>query len=144
MKKSYKLNIDSFQEKKKQLLKRGILLSILAVSGGFLISMMNSRFDWRVFLIMIPIAGIAAFVGLRRGLKLQQEAWESYEIKWDTNVITKSQIRTKDVSIQKNEILEIIENKDGAIVRSVDKSKTIFIPKELDNFIELVREMKSM
>lgn len=143
MTKSYKLKIDSFEEKKKEILKRGILLSIIAVSGGLVISIMNSGVDWKVLLIMIPIAGIAIFIGLRRGLKLQKEAWESYEIKWDMNAITKSQIRTKDISIQKNEILEIVEDKNGVVVKSEKKSKFIFIPKELDNFSELISELKS-
>jgi hypothetical protein len=143
MTKTYKLRRDSFEEKKKEILKRGILLSILAASGGLVISTMNSGFDWIVFLIMIPIIGIAMFLGLKRGLKLQKEAWESYEIKWDTNVLTKSQIRTNNVSIQKNEIIEIIENKNGSIVKSDKKSNFIFIPKELDSFNELISELKS-
>jgi hypothetical protein len=143
MTKPYKLRRDSFEEKKKEILKRGILLSILAASGGLVISTMNSGFDWIVFLITIPIIGIAMFIGLRRGLKLQKEAWESYEITWDTNVLTKSQIRTNNVSIQKNEIIEIIENKNGAIIKSDKKSNFIFIPKELDNFNELISEIKS-
>lgn len=143
MTKTYKLKIDSFEEKKKEILKRGILLSIIAVSGGFMISTTNSGFDLKVLLIMIPIAGTAIFIGLRRGIKLQKEAWESFEIKWDLDTITKSQIRTNDVSIQKNEILEIVESKNGVIVKSGNKSNSIFIPKELKQYSELISELKS-
>ena len=143
MTKSYKLQNASFEEKKKEILKRGILLSVIAVLGGFTISVMNSGFDWKVLLVMIPIAGIAIFIGLRRGLKLQEEAWESYEIKWDLDTITKSQVRTNDVLIQKNEILEIVKNEKGAIVKSTNKSSSIFIPKELEKYNELIAELET-
>lgn len=143
MTKTYKLKVDAFEENKKKVLKRGILLSIIAVLGGFTTSIINSGFDWVAISIMIPITGILMFIGLKRGLKSQKEAWESYEIKWDINTITKSQIRTKDVSILKNEIVEIVENKNGVIVKSGNKSNSIFIPIELDNFSELISKLKS-
>ncbi|MEZ4953126.1 MAG: hypothetical protein R2825_06080 [Saprospiraceae bacterium] len=142
MTKTYKLKNDSFEEKKKEILKRGIVLSIIAVLGGFTISIINSGFDLKVFLIMIPIAGIAMFIGLRRGIKLQKQAWESFEIKWDSDTIIKSQIRTNVVSIQKNEILEIVENKYGAIVKSGNNSNSFFIPKELEQYSELINELR--
>jgi hypothetical protein len=143
MTKTYKLKNDSFEEKKKEILKRGIVLSIIAVLGGFTISIINSGFDLKVLLIMIPIAGIAMFIGLRRGIKLQKQTWESFEIKWDSDTIIKSQIRTNVVSIQKNEILEIVENKYGAIVKSGNKSNPIFIPKELEQYSELINELRT-
>ena len=143
MKKSYKLNTTSFDEKRKAILKRGIFISIIAVSGGFTISTINTGFDWKVLLIMIPIAAFAIFIGLRRGIKMQKEAWESYEIKWDSNTITRSQIRTKDVSINKIEITEIDDSENGIILKTNDKSISIFIPKELDYFAELVKELKA-
>ena len=143
MTKTYKLKNTSFEEKKKEILKRGILLSIIAVLGGFTISVMNTEFDWKVLLVMIPIAGFAIFIGLRKGLKLQREAWESYEITWDLDTITKSQIRTNDVLIQKNEITEVVKNEKGAIVKSTNKSSSIFIPKELEKYNELISELET-
>ncbi len=140
--KIYKLKVDSFEEKKKEILKRGIIISIISIFIGFTISIINSGFDWKVFLIMIPIAVIAMSFGVKRGLKLQKEAWESYELKYDLDTITKSQIRTKDISIQKSEILEIEENKNGVLVKSHNKSNFIFIPKELENFNELIDIIK--
>jgi len=76
MMKIYKLKVDSFEEKKKEILKRGIIISIISIFIGFTISIINSGFDWKVFLIMIPIAVIAMSFGVKRGLKLQKEAWE--------------------------------------------------------------------
>ena len=143
MTKTYKLKNTSFEEKKKEILKRGILLSIIAVLGGFTISVMNTEFDWKVLLVMIPIAGFAIFIGLRKGLKLQREAWESYEITWDLDTITKSQIRTNDVLIQNNDITEVVKNEKGAIVKSTNKSSSIFIPKELEKYNELISELET-
>ena len=70
MTKIYKLKKGAFEKKKNELFKRGILISIIAVLGGFLISTINSGFNWKVLLLMIPTTGIAIFIGLKRGLKL--------------------------------------------------------------------------
>jgi hypothetical protein len=86
-----------FEEKKKSIVKRTLTLAILAVSVGFLISIINAGFDWRTLMFILPISGIAIFFGLKQGLKMKQEAWESYEIIWDKTTIKKSQIRTKDI-----------------------------------------------
>ncbi|MEZ4953127.1 MAG: hypothetical protein R2825_06085 [Saprospiraceae bacterium] len=106
---------------------KGIVLSIIAVLGGFTISIINSGFDLKsISNNDSDCRDRAMFIGLRRGIKLQKQAWESFEIKWDSDVITKSQIRTNVVSIQKNEILEIVENKYGAIVKSGNNSNSFY------------------
>ena len=143
MTRTYNLKNDSFKEKKKEILTRGIILSIIAVIGGLLITKKTSGLSMEVLLIMTPIAGIAIFIGVRRGLKLQKEAWDSYEIIWDMETITRSQIKTKDVSIQINDVTEVIENKKGAIVKTANKSNFIFIPKELERYSELISELET-
>jgi len=143
MKNTYKLKIESFEEKKKAILKRGIITSIIAVAGGIIISTINAGFNWKVLILMIPIAGISIYFGLRRALKIQQEAWESYEIQWDKKIIKKSQIRTKDVLIQKDEITKIVEHKEGVTIKTNNTSNIIYIPKELENFNILINELKS-
>lgn len=143
MTKHYKLNQAAFEEKKKAMLKRVIILFIIAVSAGFLMATINAGFDWSVLLIMIPIAGLAGYFGIRRALKNQQEAWESYEIRWYENTLEKHQVRTKPVSFQRSDITEIIEHKEGLTIKTNKKSAMIFIPKELDDFDELISALKA-
>ena len=143
MVKTYRLNPDAFQQKQKNILKRGIIISAVAIAAGLTITTLNTGFDWKVMLMMVLIMGGAVFVGIRKGLRLQKEAWESFELTLRPNSITKSQIRTDSIEILNKEIAEVSANDHGVTVRSKASSKLIFIPRELIGFDEVLSSLKS-
>ena len=142
MTKIYKLETDSFKDKRIALVKRGIIMAIFCVTIGFGISFMRNGFNLTVLIMIVPIVAIAIYFGLKRGIKIQEQAWSSFTIEWNGNELTKSQIRTKDVLVHRDEIVDIEVTANGVSVKTADKNKSVFIPKELKGLDELLNILR--
>ncbi|MEM9548038.1 MAG: hypothetical protein AAGA77_18800 [Bacteroidota bacterium] len=141
--KTYQLEEGSFEEHRKKILKRLILLTIIAVGAGLMIFIITQGFVIGVLAVWIPVVAVASYFGIRRGIRIQQEAWESYLLKWDGKAIVKSQVRTRDVTLSLLEITAIEEIEKGTLIKTAKKLKFIFIPKELEDYAILIAELKS-
>ena len=87
---------------------------------------------------LVALWGIVELISLRRRRRLP-ELWADYTIEYDISMLTEVRDEKRTAEIQRNEIQLISKYKDGIELHDLDQ--VIFIPKEIDEFGELVDEL---
>ena len=141
----YKIRQDGFKEITKQMLIRTLPMMLIAITIGITISTINSKDKSdlvNVLPIIIPLLTVAAIFGVYRGVNRQRGLFESYQLTFTNNVITREQHKTPTVSIYFNDITEIVKNKNGSfIVKGKDPMDVIAIPAQIENYLELENKL---
>ena len=85
------------------------------------------------------IASIVFFtVFLKAIFKLLKKGWLSYELHIDSDKLIQKQNHLRDITINREEIADIIEEKNkGIYINTKEKNKTVFIPLNLDGYKEV-------
>lgn len=140
--KTYKLRPEGFQPIKGKLQNTGITLFLVIIPIVFFLSTREKGVDLATLFVFIflvlPIFAFALYKGINRSIATQQEQWVSYELSLETDVITKKQLRTSDIQIQKSEISSLQQGQDGSlVVKTEDRHKFIVIPNSLDGLEEV-------
>lgn len=140
--KRFTLDPEGFFELRKRMLYRSIPLLLLAMIAGSYIAekTMSNQFggSFDVLPFVLPISLIAVSIGLSRGIKIQRDNWESYELVFKNSSIIRVQNNVPRIEIKESEVSKIIEARNGDLnVNTTDKRKTILIPHNLINFEEV-------
>ena len=141
----FKIRQDGFKEIRKAMLIKVIPISLLAVLGGLAISHFNTsgqQSDVSVFPFVIPAALSALAFGLYRGVKRQQEIFDSYRLTIDNNGITREQHNTMTITISYADLSEIIKNSNGSFtVKGNSSVNVIGIPSQIDEYEKLEKSL---
>lgn len=124
-------------EGRKALIAKNKLILVIIFALIFVFSIFVRSFDTSTFISM-GIAGIIFLIIARKSFKKQIKILESLELIIDNESIRKIQIGIPEQSIMKNEIISIKEDKNkGMMIRTKDKKKLIYIPKEITGYDEI-------
>jgi hypothetical protein len=144
----FKIKQDGFKEIKKQMLIRTLPIMLIAVTGGIVISSINSKgkaADVNVLPFLIPFVAVAVGFGLYRGVNRQKALFDSYTLTLTNNLITREQFNTPTISIYFNDIKEIAKHKNGSfIIKGKDATDLIGVPAQIDNYSQLETTLQNI
>lgn len=134
----FKIKENGFNEVKKDIFKRIGIFSILALIMVILLSFRGGgREDLIVFLMMLPIMGIALGVGFFLGFNKQKKIFESYTLTISDQEIIREQLNTPTISIPFANVKSIDKDSKGFSIRSTASKDIIKIPIQIDNKAQL-------
>jgi hypothetical protein len=140
--KTFNLNPAGFKAIRKRTLAIGIPLALIAAMAGIYISIVNDTSDTtspNIFPFVIPLLLVAIGIGGFRGMKRQQELWNSYRLIFDDHNILRVQNDVPTITINKSEITEITESMHGQIqVKTASRHHFIHVPPAIENREELI------
>ncbi len=143
----FKIKPAGFKEIRKQLLIRASPIMLVAVSAGIIISIVNIKDPEsaiNVMPVVIPLIALAGF-GLYRGVARQTELMESYLLTLTSNLVTREQLNTPEISIYFNEIVEIVKNENGSfLIRGKDSTDLIGIPAQVEDYDRLEERLNQI
>ena len=137
---SYRLNDKVIGKRKKQFIWTTLILSTLVFVG---LNIDSINWHLKTTLFALPIMAIIFFVSIRLGVKVMVEAWKSYVLELDDEVMIQSHIKTDRVVIAFDEITKIIGYNQGVSIQTNERLKKIFISKDLEAFEEVVSRVES-
>lgn len=93
---------------------------------------------------IITILSVLGF-GAYRGYKTQSAVWESIVIEVGEDFIARSQIRIPEVRITKDEVISIVEIRQGLCIKTNHKNRSLCIPMELsdEDYAEIMAHLSS-
>lgn len=142
--KTFKLNPDGFKEIRKKLLLRSAIISLAVISLATIILTRNPKMDGMVLMIFIPVLLGVLFYYFMASIKKQEEVWNSFQVTIDEGIITRSQNTSPNLSINRNQLKEIIHTSEGQIILKTDKrTHFINIPASVQNKEELLLNLSS-
>ncbi len=71
---------------------------------------------------------------MRRGYKILQDRWSSFQIILDPEFITRKQLGISDIAIGREQVERIQETRAGIFVRTTQKDRFIHLPTGLDDY----------
>jgi hypothetical protein len=140
----FKIRKDGFKEIRNQILIRTIPLILIAATAGIIISSVNSgEKDSEIILpIFIPLVVLAVGFGLYRGVNRQKELFESYTLNFTNNHVTREQLNTPEISIDFNDIKEIVKNRNGSFtIIGMSRTDLICVPSQIENYDQVVERL---
>lgn len=141
----FKIRQDGFKEIRKMMLIKAIPISLLAVSGGLVISHFTTneqQSNENVFSFVIPMVLGALAFGLYRGINRQKEIFDSYRLMIDNNGITREQHNTPTITISNTDVSEIIKNSNGSFtIKGNSFVNVIGVPSQIDNYEKLEKSL---
>lgn len=94
--------------------------------------------------LMIPFLSLIFYFSIRRGLKMLEENWASYQLLVGADSIVRKQVRLLDLEIHKDQITRLQETTGtGLVIRTQEKGLSILIPATIEGYDEL-RDRLSM
>ncbi len=69
--------------------------------------------------------------------------WLSFKILITENSIQKKQSKTMDIVIPINQLVKIVQIADGVSIQSEDANKFIYIPKDIENYEEVICKLNA-
>ena len=136
----WRIKPNGFAEIRWHVIRRTLVLSVVAMLVGFAISWNNlgpgQGSDGLLLAIPIVIGSLA--IGLFIGLRRQKEIFESYELELTETHITQRRKNTPDTSIALDEIQEIRKTTNGVLtIKSENRFRSIIVPIQIENRHEL-------
>ena len=136
---TYRLVAKAFEDKKKLIIWEYSLYALMIVIGISEGSRENSILHWHVTL---PIALIVSYVQIKVKIIEERRDWENYLLEINDEVIINTQNETDKIEIAFDEITEIRRDSLSVFIKTKEKSRNIFIPKELEAFEEVTDEIE--
>ena len=127
-----------FNEIKKRMLIRRIPIALIAVIGGFAITLYNtgnlqSNSSSLLFTVIICLAvlGYGWYVSIKRN----KEIFDSYILTIDDNSISREEINTPSIKLAFRDIKEIARNKNNSFtIRGRAARDVIFVPAQMAHY----------
>jgi len=142
---TFKLDPDGFKEIRQKTLTRTISIGLLGALAGLYISSVNKNTDTSTVDILpfvIPIILVALGFRLFKGLKRQKDMWDSYELTFDGETITRKQNNVPTVTINKSDLQEMVESPQGHILlKTGQRTNLINIPSSVQDRDELLKAL---
>lgn len=137
--KKYKLPKEGFERIRRQYRKLGIgMFSLFLIMGLGILMVSRAGFNFKSLLVMVPLIGASVYFGWRRGLKREEEAWNSYELIIKGKEIIQTQDNRNPIIIDKTQIAEIIKNNGFLVLKTGDSFLMLSIPQEIEEYDEIV------
>lgn len=137
MEEEFKIRENGFEEIKKVLIIRSLVIGVLMVGTGLAISYFNSNgqsLDMTTLAIFIPFIMGAMGLGLYNGIKKQKGLFKSYKLTINDSEIIREQENTQTILIPKNEVKSITKHpKGGLVIVGNAKINTIAVPPQINN-----------
>ncbi|POY37812.1 hypothetical protein C3K47_04575 [Solitalea longa] len=138
---NFKIREGGFKEIRNALLIKAIPISLLAASAGLAISHFNSNGqpdDVNVLPYVIPMMLAAMAFGLYRGVNRQKVIFDSYKLSVDDLSIVREQHNTPTITIDNNELTEIIKKSDGGfVIKGNSAVNVIAVPAQINEIEKL-------
>lgn len=134
----FKVRRNGFEEIKKDALKRGIPITVVAALAGICIPLINSddggdRF-FSVLPFILPILAGALILGFYLGLKRQRKMYDSYILRIDNSGVARVQSNTPLIQLKKDEIRAIQRMPKGAfVIKGTSEHDSILIPAQMED-----------
>lgn len=143
--KTFKLKPEGFKEFQQKALTRAIPITLLAALAGVYISSVNESSDSSTvdtLAFLIPFSLLILGFGLFLGLKRQKDMWLSYELTIDGETIIRTQNNVPTVTIDKNDLQEMLETRQGDILlKTGQRTNMINIPSSVQDRAELLNSL---
>jgi len=137
----FKINENGRKELQKTTLKRTFAVVIPLIITVILVNYYQrggQSEDFILLLLVIPIIGTAAGIGIFIGMKRQKKAFESYTLTISDQEIIREQLNTPMISIPFADVKSIDRNAKGFSIRSLSSAKDIIqIPAQIDDIEQL-------
>ena len=114
----------------------GIIISIVLgisvwISTSQMVRLDLLQYIWSLLLVIIITLALFTFSSFR-ALAQFQKIWESIEIEIGDQYVARRQVNVGEIRLNREEIVTIQETKRGLIIYSVGKSRSLFIPVQLE------------
>ncbi|RZJ72045.1 hypothetical protein [Flavobacterium sp.] len=143
--KTYKITPQGLDEIKRQMLKKGLPILVVAAIVGISISALNannSDSDVNVLPFVIPILALFLGFSIYRTVKKQAEIFQSYELTIDEFAISRAQMNLPTAEIPTVKIDSIKRVSTGSLIVSGNGFQ-ILVPKQLQDFAEIESKLAS-
>lgn len=138
MNKSYKFSSEGTKNQISRNIPFVIFLLVVCIAVGFIQGYRGMSSDFNSWFVTIPGFAIILGIAIRKAIKRQRDILNSIEINISENSINKSQKGFPLQIIQQNEIVSMIEyTGKGIMIKTQDKTKSIFIPFQINEFAEI-------
>lgn len=147
----YRISAEKARIEKSKALRRSAWITTISLVFGFLL---GGRFLFRennriVFIFGIVVLGLVLTVSLWRSLSRTKqflaEAYSSFEISSDDQVLIKTQKNTPLVTLARSEIKRVEEAEGkGFRICTAERFKNIWVPCELDGYDQLRAEILAL
>ncbi|KAF2513874.1 hypothetical protein [Flavobacterium foetidum] len=133
----FRIKENGFDEVRKQVLIKILVIALMAMSFGLLISFFNTESTEEFFetlpIIMLFLV-VSMFIGFRSAIKRYKSFFESYQLNFADKNITREQQKTPALTIQFSDIQSISQNKKGDYtIKGKTAHETIYIPSQIEN-----------
>jgi hypothetical protein len=144
---TYTLAPDGFAARKKRLIIQSLTLYTIAVLAGLYLALRNDLASPNAMITLaidIPLFAVLILFVLRRGIKLQREAWASYRLTIDQDTITRQQARLPDLTLRRDQITRIEELPgSGLLIRTTEPRIYISVPLGLTGYADIQAHLAS-
>jgi hypothetical protein len=144
---TYTLAPGGFAARKKRLIIQCLIIYTIAVLAGLYLVLRNDLASPTALItlaINIPLFAVLILVVLRRGIKLQREAWASYRLTIDQDSITRQQAQLPDLTLRRDQITRIEElPSSGLLIRTAEPRISISVPLGLTGYADVQAHLTS-
>ncbi|MFB9080427.1 hypothetical protein ACFFLS_20035 [Flavobacterium procerum] len=144
----FKIKENGFDEVRKQVIIKIVAIAILAMSFGLLISFFNTEsteefINFLPFIMLFLV--VSMFIGFRSAVKRYKSFFESYQLNFAENNISREQQNTPVLTIQFSDIQSISQNKKGDYtIKGKTSKETIYIPAQVENVQKLESKLQQI
>ena len=128
---------------RRQVLVRGVLLGVVAISAGLYGQLRPGASRIVLFgalLLIVPAAALGLYIGLRR----QTKAYRSFRIVRDGDTVTRHIDGFEELTLRRSEVerLLVIPG-EGLLLTTADRHRQLFVPDALDDYQGFVHAVSS-
>jgi hypothetical protein len=144
--KQYKVGPRGLKELRRKTLLTIVPILVIAVVIGLSISHSNSRGkDLSTLFITIPLMVLFLFYSIYSSLKRKIALFKSYTLTVDGATITREQMDTPTISIQKWDITDVIRAKNNWLtIKTYKVQDVIMVPPHIEGYMELKDQLESI
>jgi hypothetical protein len=136
--KVYVLSPEGIAREKRKGLVRSIAIFIFALSLGLGVPAIAVSASLWFIVSMIPLLALIFYFGLRRGFKILEENWSSYQLLVSSDSIVRKQVRLPDLEIHRDQVTKLQERPGtGLFIRTQEKRLSIYVPASIEGYDEL-------
>ncbi|WP_426671771.1 hypothetical protein ACPPVU_11090 [Mucilaginibacter sp. McL0603] len=136
----YNITPSGFKEIRKLLLIKIVPFILIAVTAVIIISLFDStdKVDTSTLTFVIIIVALVLGLSVYRSIQKQKAFFESYSLIIKANMVTRTQLNTRTISIYLNDIIEINKNKNGNfVIKGKYPDDIIVIRAQIDKYDQL-------
>ena len=128
--------MNGIEREKRTALLQGGLLSLFSLSVGIGVPILAGLVSYSMLIILIPILALLLGTGMKRGYRLLQDRWSTFQIILSSESIIRNQSGVPDIEINRGQVERIQEKPSGLLIQTSVRQKYIYIPKGLEGYEE--------